>query len=222
MDRFAWARSWNPADIWSLIEEERQRGLIQSRIADRQQFEHVMAELYIWGWLRGVGADAELAERDGEPDIGLYRGAEPSWAEVKVLAQESKPSRVCEDIKKANRQIKNAGGPDAAGVLFLRVARSSELRPLDDEMPSEVASVRSEVEQALASAYRSVERVVLYWDETTALSDPRRGTVFTTRRRSRVVAHPSPKRRLFTTKLLPDLGATVFFLVGPPGSPNLL
>jgi len=219
MDRFAWAHAWDPDDFWSLIEEPNQKRLVQSRITDAQQFEHVMAELYIWGWLRGLGVEADLAEREGEPDIGIRHENEASWAEVKVVSHGSQPSRARQDIRKANRQIKKVGGPElGAGVLFLRVSRSPELRTLDDGLPSDAATLAAEVAYALGVAYRSVAHVVLYWDETTAVGDPDRGTVFFTRRRSHVVDHPQPRRRPFARDKLASLGSTVVLAFGVPQS----
>jgi hypothetical protein len=39
----------------------------------------VIAELYIWGWLRERGVEAQLAEREGEPDIAFPYEKTTSW-----------------------------------------------------------------------------------------------------------------------------------------------
>lgn len=194
IDRSTWGTQLPGKSFWSFIDDESVRTQVEARIRNPDSYHDIIAEVFFWGWLRAEGVAAKLIEREGMPDLII--GADdpnPTYAEVKHLHVNSPSTRVRSVIKKANRQIKKAN-PQAAGIVFLRVAREGYVASLDDRIPSDVQPVLDEVTRSLqTSMNRSVARVIIAWDEYASHGEPPARTTFFFNRKFAVVDHPSPR-----------------------------
>lgn len=165
---------------------------IQSRLNDPNQFQDLMAELSLAAWHQFEGHAVTPYETDGWPDLKVVFAADdlPILLECKRLHVTSS-TRLAKQITKANRQIRHAQIA-AYGIVALDVttALSGGLRELSDDIPEEIALLVEPVRAALSGPKnRSVDRVLLIWDDVGMLGDPPKPTAIFLRRRFLVVDH---------------------------------
>lgn len=197
IDRSTWAVVPSDNDFWDFLPDPRVRRHVETTIVVPDQFENTIAEVFVWGWLRQEGHEAELIGDEASPDLRVGRDTPtPLWADVKVVDFESAVRRARDDVTKANRQIKRVD-PDGAGILFLRVSRSLARLTLDDRVPTDVGVFLDELRRALVrDRCRSVGAVVATWDEHLIVGNPPGRVLYVLRRRSIVVEHPDPRKPL--------------------------
>ncbi len=192
LDFTTWAPEPPYEDFWDFLEAETRRWTVQM-IRNPEQYEDVMAELFVWGWLRQQDLDARRINVEGQSDIVV--GSEDWPCEVKRIHIGTGTGRIGKVLSKANRQIK-ARGSDQAGTAFISIARTDCREALDDRLPNDVTPFIDATRAALRSGQnRSVAQAVVSWDDVQALGEPPMPMLYVFRRRSVVVEHPEPRQR---------------------------
>ena len=192
LDFSTWAPQPPYDDFWSFLDPET-RDWTLGMLAQADQFEDAMAELFTWGWLRSEGFNARRVNDEGESDIVLDHD-DPWRCEVKRIHVGTPAERVARVVTKANQQIKKSD-PDSAGTLFISLARAPTRAAFDDRIPNDVEPYISAVNDALRRYHRSVAQVVVMWDDVMILGDRPDPVLYAFRRRSVAVEHQSPRRR---------------------------
>jgi hypothetical protein len=192
LDLSTWAPEPPYDDFWSFLDSDT-RNWTLGALAQPDQFEDVMAELFTWGWLRSEGFDARRVNDLGTSDIVLDETGEPWRCEVKRIHVGTPETRVARIIAKANQQIKKTD-PDSAGTLFVSLAREPTRAAFDDRVPNDVEPYVATARAALETHYRSVAQVVVMWDDVMILGNPPDPVLYAFRRRSVVVEHQAPRQ----------------------------
>lgn len=201
LDRTAWPEAQADGDFWGFVGDETVQRFFRTRVRTPNAFDDLLAELFLWSWLRSEGTHADLVEEEGLPDVVINRGSpEEYWCEVKRIHVGTATSRLRKVIEAANRQIKRSKHEETAGVVFVSVARGGGRAALDDRVPSDVQGFIEAARDALrVDRYRSVARVVLNWEEHVIYGTPPGTMLHVFQRRSIVVPHPAPRRALRST-----------------------
>jgi hypothetical protein len=186
----------NSIEFWrSAISDEGQRRYVTSRLRRPTQYRDVLAELGIWGRLRGATsfAEVELNEHPGEADLALIFGSLRVPGEVKVLRIGSKPDRARKDIKDASRQIRESHG-HPSGPLYLMLEGEPSPRR-EGSIPRPVGPYLDAAREHLATGHsRAVSHVVCAWTSFTLVTPPgARSQLLFTFRESTVLTHPRPQ-----------------------------
>jgi hypothetical protein len=204
------------------LNDARKRRFVRSRTVDPQQFEDVILELVSLGLLRTNGVTAEAVEAEGAPDIDIGF-PNPTKGEVKHIRAGSSLSAVSSHLKKANRQVRNAG-LEQAGVVFMHISRTGGRAQLDDRVPSDVRGYVNEVQRLLhRGQLRSLNVVVVSWVEYFVMANRLPRALFVPQRRTLIVNHPEPRTNLTVSvsDLTLDRALEQWVSYPPTGGPDL-
>lgn len=190
LDFSSWAPTPPYVDFWSFLDGET-RAWTVGALRKPDQFEDVMAELFVWGWLKSQRLDVHRVNEEGRSDIVVASGDE-SQCEVKRIHVGTAERRVAEVVKKANKQIKQSD-PDGAGTLFLSLGRSPNRAAFDDRVPNDIEPYLEAARSAVKVHNSSVGRIVVMWDDVMILGDPPEPVLYAFRRRSAVIEHQAPR-----------------------------
>jgi hypothetical protein len=207
IDDMTWAGIHGEGRYLGALPESKRR-FVQSRVRGSESFGDVVSELFWWGWLRQRNP-VDIEERDGLPDLRIAVPPGVTWAEVKRIHLGTQATRAKKLAEKANNQIKRAD-PTCSGALLIYVERSGARASFDDRVPSDVMPFVEEAKAALAPGdFRSVGQVVIAWDDYLILADPDVPALYTVRRRSLTLDHPSPHQPPRVPSSFWDVGLTV-------------
>lgn len=219
-------RTWGPQvsgdRFWGFLPDEATRARTVSGLADSDQHQDTLAELFYWGWLEQQGLSAVRVEEEGVSDIVIRRGASDEVrVEVKRIRAGSDPLRVAEVIKKANKQIKKSD-PQGGGVVFISLNVPMRRALPDEAAPNDVQRYVEAATRATRVNNSSVGKVVLSWDDFMTHGEWPELTTLAVRRRSVVVDHANPlvSSRLSSEEV--DIGMTLVtaFMFSPSESMN--
>ena len=201
--------NWTPDEVpegykaWadSALPEAHQ---LRRRFSTPDQYHDVVSELVVWGALRAKGHDVTLVSLPGRADISVTGPAFPNSlvVEVKRIKLATPVNRLANVLRTANRQLKAQLPPDHGGILFLRVERElSAADPPNAEIPFDLYPVLDWLERALrGSENKSVNSVVVFWEEMHVSGEPPAPTQYVFRRRAAYVRE-GPGRRPLSSPL---------------------
>lgn len=216
MDRWTWARV-GAASFWDVVTDEEAQLKVRSRIRDPRQYADIVTELFYWRWLElALSQPISLVEQRGLPDLRIET-TPCVWAEVKRIHLGTVPSKIVDDIKVANRQIRKAQ-PAGAGMVFVYVERGDLGRATGDDPPADIVPFLARCEAALRPGrFRSVAYAVITWDDYLVVGPPGAAQLWAARRQSRVLPHPQPRSRPHLKAEALQVGMTteVWMVPGP-------
>jgi hypothetical protein len=192
IDSISWAPEAPYGDIFEDL-DEMTRGWVVPSLRSPKQYQDVMAELYFWGRFRAGGLPCELVEDEGMPDLVLSPAGDAHQCEVKRIHVVTKPRRIAELAKDANRKFKRTD-PERAGSVLLSVARDPGRARLDERVPNDVEPYVKAAHTALrAGQYRNVAEILISWDEFFPVGRFPDPVLHIFIRRATRVAHPASK-----------------------------
>lgn len=194
LDAMPWAPDPPTSDFWSFLDEASRRH-VMARLRDEKSYPDVIAELFMWGWLKNErGLAAERVERPGLADLVIDQGTPREVrGDVKRIHRSTTPGAVGRHVKKANDQIKKSQ-PPGGGIAFLSLdlpVRYVDAEASHDHVSELVQPFIDVARNAISRDNRSVSAVTLTWDEIRVGRRDRTAWVLV-RRRSRVLRHPDP------------------------------
>ena len=194
IDSMSWAPAPPYKDVFAELDENT-RGWVVPSLRDPNRYEDVMAELYFWGRLRHGGHSCGLVEDEGMPDLVICQSGDPRHLEVKRIHVGTKPTRIAEVAKDANRKFKRAD-PDGAGTLLVSISREPGRARLDERVPNDVAPYVEAARLALhPGQLRSVGEILISWDDFLTLGAFPDSVLHSFFRRAVRIEHPEPRSR---------------------------
>jgi hypothetical protein len=213
LDARSWAPTTSPNAFWDLLPDDATRKRTVAVLADAEQFDDALAELFYWGWLKGAGLGAERVEEEGLSDIVIGRASQSEVrSEVKRIHRGTDPRGIARVIQKANQQIKRSS-PAGGGVVFISLDVPLRRAPPDEAIPADVQLYIDEAIQATRRDNSSVGRVVLTWDDFMTFGEHPQPIGLCVRRRSTVVDHAAPVVTPAISSDRLDIGISVFALM---------
>lgn len=197
LDTMMWVPRSADDDVWSVLTDAQARERTIAALRHEEQYEDVLAELHVLGWLLDNGFRAERTEEaPGLSDLVIDRGTEREVrADVKRIHADTGPRGLPAVVRKANKQIKRSD-PPGGGVAFISLGLPIRRAPADDGIPSEVEAHLEELRGAMRADNSSVSCAVVTWEDFLTVGSAPAPMLVAVRRRAEVVEHARPRRRL--------------------------
>ncbi len=182
------------ANYSRLVNDAVSTNYIRSRIADPNQYEGLLTELYYWGWLRNRGIQAEFINENSMPDLylGKDRHGKHIYCEVKTLNHGTTENSIKNAISKANKQVKSVPETNSSGFVVFRISPTHQFSDLNDHMINKASSVIEKY--ARSNMYRSLRSFYLVWDRDSFFGQPPNNFQLNSMRCTEVWHHSSTRK----------------------------
>jgi hypothetical protein len=179
---------------------------LRQDVKDPDNFEDIMVELYVSAWHISKGHQIKknkndqlaLSQKKGAriPDfVALFPSGPPLVIECKHLRYGSKPARIKQHIKNANKQIKSFAQannhPYPYGAVIIDVADYVGIwRVTDDSLPLDIIPLEDIAQSALRGQQnRSVAAAILVWQDYLVYGTPSTAAMYGLWLRSTRILH---------------------------------